>query len=357
MQKSRLIDISVLLIVMSLLIVGCNGDQTRPIIDPSKKGDSFAYVIYEDKPMISLAKLADFYGFTYDYDDFEGIVTMIDGRNDYYLLQETPVIAKNGIFIANKDKPYVTTENEVFITFETLKNLLNYRSELDNQTMQATVFSSSDDNSEGLVKYTEFQQKFASLTAADLTEYLSFLNKPLAGAQVTARDSQMPGAPRDYRNGTHEGLDWYSGYTGIDVNRSTQVLSIAEGTVVRADHDYIEYTVSDRDKILNYAVTLPHTPQYILDGLRGRTVWVQYADGVMARYAHLDSIASEVIIGSTVNQGQVIGYVGNSGTSYGIDGNDLGLHLHLDLLIYNHLFWEHLSQQEIREVLENIFPR
>lgn len=324
---------------------------------PVLKGDRFSILKIGEQAMISLAEVCGYYGLAYDYDSFEGVATFYNSDDRYYLLKETPVIAKNGVMLPNNDQPFINSENEVFITLDTLHNLFNYRSKIDFKNMQAEVYPTYDYRGVSHNQYLEFEQSFPDYTTDDLVEYLSFLAKPLTGAHVTTRDSQMPGAPRPYRNGTHEGLDWYSGYTGINVTRTTPILSVADGVVVRADHDYVEYTEQNRDDILNFSATLSHTPQYILDGLRGRTVWVQYENGVMARYAHMTSIDEQVQVGSKVKQGQLLGYVGNSGTSYGIEGNDLGLHLHLDLLIYNHLFWEHLTDSEIRTVLETVFPR
>lgn len=324
---------------------------------PALASDQFSVIMQNDQAYISLPLLCGYYGLAYDYDSFEGIASFYNRDNQYYLLKEAPVIAKNGIMLANKDLPYINDEDEVFISLDTLYNLFNYRSQLDPVNLKAKVYPAYDYRSASRNLYLAFEQDFPSYTADDLVDYLSFLAKPIEGASVTTRDSQMPGAPRPYRNGTHEGLDWYFGDKGVLVTRSTPILSIADGLVVRADHDYVEYTEHDRNETLNFAATLPYTPQYILDGLRGMTVWVQYDNGVMARYAHMTSIDEQVQVGSKVSQGQVLGYVGNSGTSYGIDGNDLGLHLHLDLLIYNRVFWEHLTTQEIRIVLETIFPR
>ncbi|MCZ7672707.1 MAG: hypothetical protein M5U34_39115 [Chloroflexi bacterium] len=42
----------------------------------------------------------------------------------------------------------------------------------------------------------------------------------------------MPGAPRHYRLGVHEGADFYWA-------RDAQVLAAADGVVIRALHDYV----------------------------------------------------------------------------------------------------------------------
>lgn len=54
----------------------------------------------------------------------------------------------------------------------------------------------------------------------------------------------------------------------------------------------------------------------------GNCVKIQHANGYCTLYAHLDSV--NVNFGQTVKQGQVIGYMGNTGNSY-------GAHLHFEV--------------------------
>ncbi|MFQ6551452.1 M23 family metallopeptidase [Aestuariibius insulae] len=59
-------------------------------------------------------------------------------------------------------------------------------------------------------------------------------------------------------------------------------------------------------------------------GSYGNLVILAHANGVETRYAHLDGFAKEVAPGTSVNAGDVIGYVGNTGRS-------TGPHLHFEL--------------------------
>jgi murein DD-endopeptidase MepM/ murein hydrolase activator NlpD len=195
-----------------------------------------------------------------------------------------------------------------------------------------------------------------TLEPSQLTEYLSFLSPPIENASASSRDSHLPGAPRHYRNGYHEGIDWYFDQKGNWVDETTPILAQADGVVVRADLNYDEFTYEERKKVLDFSKSLPHTPQYILDQLRGRSVWVQYERGVMVRYAHLSSVREGLDIGMKVKRGEILGFVGNSGTSSGVNQNQEDLHLHMDILIYGRLFWENLEQQDIRSVLMGVFP-
>jgi murein DD-endopeptidase MepM/ murein hydrolase activator NlpD len=107
--------------------------------------------------------------------------------------------------------------------------------------------------------------------------------------------------------------------------------------------------------LLDIAAKAKQTPAYILDKMRGRSIWVQHDNGVLARYCHMGELSKGLTIGSKVKTGDVLGKVGNSGTSQGALEADGDLHLHLDILLYGELFWQNLSKKEIRDVLTNIF--
>lgn len=331
-----------------------NVDDTIENTVEKEEGYSLSLRQINGLPMINLADLAAATSLSWEYDSIEGTIEIKDGYNNYKLIKNTTVISKNGIYQPNVEVPIIDDEETIFLPVSMLNYFdLTYEI-IDNQTI--AVYQQEESNLESVNSLNEFEQQFSNMDAEDIYNYLSFLTTPLAGSHVTSRDSQIPGAARDYRNGIHEGIDWYSGYTGILIDTSTPVLSMGDGIVVRADHNYTELTLAEREELLNIAAQIDHTPEYILDELRGRSVWVQYKNGVTVRYAHLSSIPPEINVGSKVKTGNVIGYVGNSGTSDGVAGTNAGLHLHSDILIYGHLFWEFLEQEEIKTVLEKLFP-
>ena len=308
-----------------------------------------------EQPMVLLDELAAAFAMEWNYDVNGGSLNILFGGSTYKLLRNTSIISKDGVYLPNKTAPDFSFKEEIYFPLSMLQFFdLTYKTA--EQVGAIEVFTSDDNSSATQPVLAQFEQEFATMDEEAIAAYLSVLSVPLEGARLTTRDSQLPGAPRDYRNGTHEGLDWYEGYTGIAIDRSTEVLSMADGIVVRADHDYVELSFSERDEILGIAALAEDTPEYILDKLRGRTVWVQYPNGILVRYAHLTSVAPGVEVGKELKRGEVLGYVGNSGTSYGVEGNDLGLHLHSDILIYDHLFWENLDMNQIRVVLEKLFP-
>lgn len=306
---------------------------------------------------LSLREIAELWNGTIHYDQVNGTLEVILDGTRYRMLKETPLLEKDGIVLPVECEP-VIRDGEIWVPpvfVEQGMQLEIKRDEENPYTMvvkrDKLVFQTTvgDDTPQ------DNRTTLARMSAAEVIEYLSFLQIPITGAHVSTRDSQLPGAPRSYRNGTHEGIDWYGNYTGIPIDQNTPVLSMADGTVVRVDHDYLELTLEERETILHIAETQKVTPEYILDKLRGRSVWVQHDKGVLVRYVHLSRIPETLFLGQNVRAGDVIGYVGNSGTSYGVEGSLEGLHLHSDILIYGEVFWKYLKTQEIRSVLEHIF--
>jgi len=132
------------------------------------------------------------------------------------------------------------------------------------------------------------------------------LRVPIEGATLTSRDFQMPGAPRHYRLGVHEGMDFYGHTVGVPVNRDTPVRAVADGVVIRALVDYQPLTAAQADAWYAASHRLGYTPAEVLDGYRGRQVWIDHGGGLVSRYAHLGSIAPGIVAGATVSQGQPI---------------------------------------------------
>ena len=191
---------------------------------------------------------------------------------------------------------------------------------------------------------------------SSLIELISILQSPLPGAKVTNRDTQLPGAPREYRNGTHEGLDLYDGYCSIPIHYGDPVYAAGDGVIQRIDHNYTELVTEDRDEILRICAELPDTPADYLDLLRGRQVWILHPNGIMTFYAHLSNTA-DLEAGDQVKAGDFIGEIGNSGTSDGALGNKAGAHLHFEVWIGDNYLGENLPPAETRKLLKVIFEK
>ncbi len=184
-------------------------------------------------------------------------------------------------------------------------------------------------------------------------ELYSFLASPIKGAQVSSVNGQLPNAPRRYRNGVHEGLDYY------DTRRGTPVLAAAEGVVIRADHDYVEVTLEEYDEVIRISMEEEITPEELLDKLRGRQIWIEHQYGIITRYAHLDSISADITVGVVLEKGQHIGTVGDSGTKSGVVGKTLSAsgapHLHFEVWRGGRFLGQGLTPDEVRHIYTEIF--
>lgn len=148
----------------------------------------------------------------------------------------------------------------------------------------------------------------------------------------------LPGAPRDYRNGTHRGIDFGCGAA------ERSAYSIADGTVVYLVDDYADPTVAEREALLQQAGIAGFTPHWTLVMLYGNVVVIDHGDipgagRVVTISAHLEEVDPEIKIGSTVSRGQRLGELGNRGTNASAQGirgaADPSLHLHWELFIDN----------------------
>lgn len=95
------------------------------------------------------------------------------------------------------------------------------------------------------------------------------------------------------------GINGYWGHTGMDIatSRGTVIRAAASGTVVKAVRQYYAY---------------------------GIHVKISHGNGIYTLYAHMSQLA--VSYGDYVQQGQIIGYVGQTGNAY-------GNHCHFEIII------------------------
>ena len=183
---------------------------------------------------------------------------------------------------------------------------------------------------------------------------LPALRMPIAGAHLPDIDRSLPGAPRPYRFGIHEGIDMYASTVGVNVAKGTQVLAAADGVVTRADVDYKEASVAQVNAWLDESMAAHMTSAAIQDRLGGRQVWIDHGNGLATRYLHLSGIATGIQAGSTVKAGTLIGYAGNSGTTEAAAGSDSGIHLHFEIRVGNGYLGQWLGPIETRRLLEKL---
>jgi murein DD-endopeptidase MepM/ murein hydrolase activator NlpD len=177
---------------------------------------------------------------------------------------------------------------------------------------------------------------------------------PFPGAKLPPRPRSYPGARRLYRYGMHEGVDLY----GLDVaglGIGSPVHAIADGTVIRADVDYVEMTPAEFEAVIARTEKEHRTPPDLTEKLRGQQVHVQHDNGVQSWYAHLSGITPGIVPGHVVEQGDVVGKVGVSGTSSGAYGLRDGAHLHFEIWIDGRYLGQGLSLYETMRLWEAVF--
>lgn len=117
----------------------------------------------------------------------------------------------------------------------------------------------------------------------------SFLRFPLEFASITSQFSDNRFNPLLRVNMAHTGVDFAAA-------RGTPVRAVGDGVIAEAGWN----------------------------GGYGKAIDLKHDTVYMSRYAHLDSFAEGITVGSAVKKGQVIGFVGSTGRS-------TGPHLHFEL--------------------------
>ena len=201
--------------------------------------------------------------------------------------------------------------------------------------------------------YTPAATAVATTPAAD--PRLAGFSYPIAGACLPSSDNLMPNAPREYRAGIHEGVDFYTGYNCVDVPANTEVLAVKAGTVTRADDGFVEMTLDELNAILARTQAQGYTDDEALDRFRGRQVWVDHGNGIISRYCHLAGIPEGITEGAHVQAGALIGFVGDSGTPEAVTDPGVEIHLHWEMRVDDSFLGANLPAAEVRALYERLF--
>ena len=164
---------------------------------------------------------------------------------------------------------------------------------------------------------------------------------PIEGGDVPVDLELLPGAPRDYRAGIHEGIDFPAPI-------GAPVLAAASGTVTRVDVSFLDWTREQQDIALYEALQLGYTSAATLDRIRGRQVWIDHGKGLVTRYAHLSAV-EPLVVGQKVDAGALIGQVGSSGYPQG------GPHLHFEVRVGDDFFGDGLSGDALVRAVSRLF--
>ena len=198
------------------------------------------------------------------------------------------------------------------------------------------------------------QDAAASVTWNE-SSVLGDLVMPINGACLPETVSLLPNAPRKYRAGIHEGIDFYDGYVCAPIKKGTEVVAVGPGVVIRADNEFVEMTIEEVGQLMGRSQEAGYTEEEDLDRFRGRQVWVDHGEGIVSRYAHLMTVASGIELGKEVEVGEVLGTVGNSGTPDGVRDPDADIHLHFEIRIGQSYLGEGLVYKELLAELNRVF--
>jgi len=179
---------------------------------------------------------------------------------------------------------------------------------------------------------------------------------PIAGMRLPRHAGVFPGARRLYRYGVHEGLDlFYDAGAKTKVQMGTPARAADSGKVIRADAKFKDMNSAVFNKVMADCLREHKTSAPNEDLLRGCQVWIDHGNHLVTRYAHLDKINPAVKTGAAANAGEIIGFVGVSGTGQNLPGRARYPHLHFEIWLDGHYLGWGLTPTETMQVYEDIF--
>lgn len=178
---------------------------------------------------------------------------------------------------------------------------------------------------------------------------------PIAGACLSTSSGLLPGAPREYRLATHEGMDFYEFDNCTEITIGTSVIAAKAGIVQRADLAYADLTESSLTELEALVVASGGGSEAAVDRYRGRQVWIEHQDGTVTRYAHLFGIAAGIGEGVVLAQGDLIGFVGESGTPESVREPGTQYHLHFEIRVGSGFLGQGLSPEAARQLYAAAF--
>ena len=184
---------------------------------------------------------------------------------------------------------------------------------------------------------------------------LSDFTMPIAGACLPTDDNLMPNAVREYRRGTHEGVDFYWWDNCVAIGEGSPVLAVKRGVVTRADTNYSDMTADEMQELLDRTYEQGYSDREALDQFGGRQVWIDHGGGVVTTYNHLGAITPGIVVGTNVEAGEPIGYVGESGTPQSIRAPGTEMHLHFEVWVNKKFLGEDLTADQVRAMYEHLF--
>jgi hypothetical protein len=193
---------------------------------------------------------------------------------------------------------------------------------------------------------------FREIYKLPIDKILTGCISPIENLPVPKNPNLLPNAPRDYRKGIHQGVDFFCHY-------NTPVRAIKDGWVLAIDKNYTEMPKNYRAHLLEVTKKLNSTPPPILYVLHGRKIVIDHGiingHWIISVYSHLSWVDSNLQPGDYVKQGQIIGGVGCSGTNGAYKNSKSEAHLHFELRINGKFLGEGLPYKQVYELYRGLF--
>ncbi|HWO96054.1 MAG TPA: M23 family metallopeptidase [Bacillus sp. (in: firmicutes)] len=334
--------------IISIIIIGLKGQGEKELLVKRDVSIVFPSILEGNELYVEAEAIAKQLNGNSGFDEIDRAFTLTIAGQNFFFIEGVPVVEIDGEYKPIQQNDFLVKGKKIYLSALWLQRFFPTLVWVEEGKVRTVTGTKEQQDTRPVQAQVKSEQ--------EIIEKLQILSTPLKGVKPDLYPSHVPGAKRAYRGGVHEGLDWYSYSTGAVINERTPVYAMGKGKVVRVDHKYDGYgSVQERERDLQVCQLHGKTPLYILDKLRGRQVWIQYENGVQARFAHLSNIASDLQVGSKVNQETLIGFVGNSGTSGEVNKDGTEMHLHVDLLVKGRLFWEGFSKEEVTNIIKEVF--
>lgn len=184
-------------------------------------------------------------------------------------------------------------------------------------------------------------------------ELKSKLLLPAEGYTVPEYLNLLPNAKREYRSGQHMGVDF-------SAPLNYPIRAVFDGVIVRSNQFQEDVDIDTYKTFLEMSAKVGKTPDDIYHFiLLGKSVVIDHGFSITDKfrtitvYSHLSSIPNDLIAGTKVKKGDVIGFSGNTGTSSGARKNDKGAHLHWEIFFDDSNGRYFLGQNIPTELLKN----
>jgi murein DD-endopeptidase MepM/ murein hydrolase activator NlpD len=182
------------------------------------------------------------------------------------------------------------------------------------------------------------------------SEFHSFLF-PVRGQALPNHPGVFPGARRLYRYGVHEGMDIFGPSMG------TPVRAVKDGRVIRTDWNFVDMSAAKLNQVMEECRRQHRTSDKNEDLFRGCQVWIDHGHGIVTRYAHLSKVNPSLRLNQTVRRGDLLGYVGVSGTGENLPGRVKYPHLHFEIRVNDKYLGWGLTPQETLNLYQDIFDK